>query len=301
MRRTANPLSLLAAGASAVAMALVIFLSAGLMACDSDDGTGGESIGAYTSTDGGTDGGDTDYSQNFVGTWILFEASGDDDSTISPSELAIMRESYNYYVELVFADDGTFQLNYVGDDDTEPDAGTWTATGASEVTLDVDSGYTYDATVEDGRLVLTEDDFVMYFVPEDQYDEFLEAAGGTTPAAEEGSETIDVVAVDDENIRLTFHTKQIDNDGDQVLRFDIENKTDGDITMVDRGASIDGTEYDLVCYTSVEANSTLEDDFVFFQEDTGVTSLDEFTNIQMTLVVRDADGNTIATYEVTVP
>lgn len=292
--------------------ALLIPLACALAACLALTGCGGGG-----STSDGSSSNTSATSSNvstYAGYWQIDSMSVDGEE-ISSDNIQTLRElggtGSNFILYL--AEDGTGSYDAFG----EVDDLTWDADKAT-VTTSSDN-VTMDMSIEDGKLVLREDESSSATFTKGE-DSLADQLASDSKAAEEeasgasiedGTDTgattqaIDPVTVaDDDLCTITITEKAVDDWGDPGYTVSIQNKSDRRITVhipVDVTAA-DGTMAELYGAATLLAGTKSTEFFYFMASDGVVTDLESLTNVQTTFAVYDADSyDDLASYTVTIP
>lgn len=252
----------------------------------------------------------SDEAQQFVGYWQVESVSADGEE-ISADDINTLRSLGGTGSDFILylAEDGTGTYDAFG----EVDDLTWDADKAT-VTTSSDN-VTMGISIEDGKLVLTEDSTssATFTKGEESLADTLAAdkkaseESDSGAAIEEGtdaqatSQDIDPVTVaDDDTCTITVTKKAVDDWGDAGYTVEIQNKSDRRISVWVPAdvTAVNGT-MDELYGTATLLSGTNATKFFYFDD---LDSIDQLTNVQTTFAVYDADTyDDLASYTVTIP
>lgn len=244
----------------------------------------------------------------FIGTWDLYEITGDDGA--SHEDIKTMNDfGIETYLEIEKDGKGTF--NVFGEDIPL----TWKAKNNTQIDVTIEyegKKQTEPLTLKDDKVSFSieGEDSTMVFEKGKKHDKSDKSAsgsgeGGTTALdslmgndSEQNVTEINSVVADDETIKIEA-IKMYDNSfSDAVIEFKVTNKSDKNLMITcEYGSwSVDGKMVNPSMYEKIKAGAYADADLYFTKDELG-GGTEKLVNIDGKFELTDDEYNTIATYE----
>lgn len=208
---------------------------------------------------------EADLGADFKGSWELVSMVQEGEET-SEEDMQAMKE-FGYCVYLDLNEDGTAALDMFGEIVT----GTWEAKEQDSATLSM-GGDPAKIRLADGLLVMSQSDSSLTFKHIDPSEKVVQSEGGDqSEAYSSGAQYFGGDTIDDLDEVTNIDKLIVDDDtctikavaagdyvGDPGILFEITNKTDADILVMDGNDwAIDGTAHKSTFYEVIRAGETL--------------------------------------------
>lgn len=248
-----------------------------------------------------------DAASAFIGTWDLYEITGDDGA--SHEDVKSMNDfGLETYLEIEKDGKGTF---YVFGEEISL---TWKAKNSTqiEVTMEYDGEkQTEPLTLKDGKVSFSvEGEKAMVFEKGKKHDRSdkpasgSEKGGAAAPDSSKGDDDeknvkeINSVVADDDTVKIEAIKMYDDTFGDAIIEFKVTNKSDKNLVIsCSYGSwSVDGKMVDPSMYENIKAG-TYTDAALYFTKDNLGGGTEKLANIDGKFEVTDDDYNAIGTYE----